>query len=57
MDWEKDQAQKCIKIAKDALAIGNVERAKKFLNKSLTLCRSDEAEGKNVALSACHIRD
>lgn len=46
MDWEREQAQKCIKIAKDASKVGDFERAKKFLKKSITLFRTDEAEGK-----------
>lgn len=41
----KDEAVRCINIAKRCIAEENKEKAEKFLNKSITLHDTSEARG------------
>ena len=46
----KDEALKCITIAKKAINDGNFEKARKFLLKSKTLHPLNEADGWRICL-------
>ena len=46
----KDEAQRCINIAKRAIADGDILKATKFLNKSIALCPLDVAKGREYIL-------
>ena len=46
----KDEAQRCINIAKRAIADGDILKATKFLNKSIALCPLDVAKGRECIL-------
>jgi len=48
MESNKDESQKCLRIAQAALASGNIEKAKKFLAKSNKLFPLKAAEGIKV---------
>ena len=41
----KDEAVRCINIAKRSIVEGNKEKAEKFLNKSIALHDTNEARG------------
>ena len=45
MESNKEEAQKCIRIAENALSKENIDQAVKFLNKSIRLYPSDKAKG------------
>lgn len=44
----KEEAKRCLNKAKDAFQSGNVSYAKKLTQKSLKLCATQEARGKDV---------
>ncbi|XP_003745048.2 dnaJ homolog subfamily B member 14 [Galendromus occidentalis] len=44
MESNRDDALQAIIVAKKALAEGNIDKAKKFLNKSLRICPTDQAK-------------
>lgn len=46
MEVNKDEAERCIEIATEALKSGNIVRAEKFLNKAENLYPSQRAKGK-----------
>ena len=41
----REEAERCIRIAKKCISEGNREKAEKFLNKSLNLHETAEAKG------------
>lgn len=45
MEVNKDEAERCIQIAIDALKSGNVERSEKFLRKAENLFPTQRAKG------------
>lgn len=45
MEVNKDEAERCIDIAAEALKLGNIVRAEKFLNKAENLYPSQRAKG------------
>lgn len=45
MEVNKDEAERCIQIAIDALKSGNIERSEKFLRKADNLFPSQRAKG------------
>lgn len=45
MEVNKDEAERCIEIALDALKNGNVERCEKFLRKAENLFPTQRAKG------------
>lgn len=45
MEVNKDEAERCIQIAKEALKRGNVERSEKFLRKAENLFPTQQAKG------------
>lgn len=45
MEVNKDEAERCIQIAKGAIEEGDGEKAKKFLHKAERLFPTDEAKG------------
>lgn len=45
MEVNKDEAERCIHIAIDALKSGNVERSEKFLRKAENLYPTQRAKG------------
>lgn len=45
MEVNKDEAERCIDIALEAIKIGNIARAQKFLNKAENLYPSQRAKG------------
>ncbi len=45
MDSNKDEAKKCYNFAKQHLETGRLDRAEKFIRKSLALFPTPEAEG------------
>lgn len=47
MEVNKDEAERCIEIALDAIKTGNVTRAEKFLNKAENLYPSQRAKGRH----------
>lgn len=47
MDGNKDEAQKCINIALEAIKSGDLQRAEKFLRKANNLFPSQKAKGKH----------
>lgn len=51
MEGNRDEAEKCIKIATKALEAGDKERALKFLNKAEKLYPTDRAKGEAACLS------
>lgn len=50
MEVNKDEAERCIQIAIEALKSGNVERSEKFLRKADNLFPSQRAKGKTAKL-------
>lgn len=46
MDGNKDDAEKCVRIAERCIRAGDKEKALKFLNKAERLYPSDRAKGK-----------
>ena len=46
MEGNKDEAEKCLSFAKKFALNGNIEKAIKFLNKSIKLYPTEKAEGK-----------
>lgn len=46
MEVNKDEAERCIEIALDAIKTGNVTRAEKFLNKAENLYPCQRAKGR-----------
>lgn len=47
MEGNRDEAEKCIGIAREALETGNRERALRFLNKAQKLYPTETAKGKH----------
>lgn len=47
MEANKSEAERCLEIAKKALKDGDLNKARRFANKSLKLCSTQQAEGKN----------
>lgn len=45
MEVNKDEAERCIDIANDAIKQGNISRAEKFLKKAENLYPSQKAKG------------
>lgn len=45
MEVNKDEAERCIEIAIDAIKAGNAQRAEKFLKKAESLFPSQKARG------------
>lgn len=45
MEVNKDEAERCIQIAKNAIDSGDSEKAKKFLQKAERLFPTEEAKG------------
>ena len=45
MESNKEESEKCVLIAQKAIAVGNKEKAIKFLKKSLNLYPSTKAKG------------
>lgn len=50
MEGNRDEAEKCIKIATKALEAGDKDKALKFLNKAEKLYPTDRAKGMSVKL-------
>lgn len=48
MEGNRDEAEKCIKIATKALEAGDKDKALKFLNKAQKLYPTDKAKGSAV---------
>ena len=48
MEGNKDESERCIEIGKRYIAQGNVEKAKKFLDKAERLYPSSIARGKTI---------
>lgn len=48
MDGNKDEAQRCIDFAVQALAEGKIEKAEKFLLKAEKLYPTDNAKSKDI---------
>ena len=46
MESNREEAERCLSIAQKALAVGNHNKAIKFLKKSLSLFPSSKAKGK-----------
>lgn len=46
MEGNKDESDKCFQIAVEAIRIGNLEKAIKFLHKAENLYPSQKAKGK-----------
>ena len=53
MESNKEEAQKCIQIAKKALTEKNFEKAIKFLQKSVKLYPSDVAKSRYNTVCIC----
>ena len=45
-EMNRDESDRCIQIAQAALEAGNVDKAVRFLEKSLKLCPNTRAKGK-----------
>ncbi|KAL3877290.1 hypothetical protein ACJMK2_035021 [Sinanodonta woodiana] len=54
MEWNKDESERCIAIAKKYISEGNKEKALKFLNKAEQLYPSETAKGLIEKLSLIH---
>ena len=50
MESNRDEAEKCLEIAKKHLRSGNRDKAKKFLEKSLRLYPLKDASGKSCTV-------
>lgn len=50
MEGNKDESERCIEIAKRFIAQGNVEKARKFLDKAERLYPSSMARGNDLLL-------
>lgn len=48
MEWNRDEAEKCVNIATKALEAGDKGKALRFLNKAQKLYPSDRAQGNAV---------
>lgn len=56
MEGNRDEAEKCIGIAREALEAGNRERALRFLNKAQKLYPTETAKGERAAPGAPFLR-
>lgn len=54
MEGNKDEAKKCLEIARRSKAEGDKEKAKKFLKKSLKLFPFKETESKHQNIISTH---
>jgi len=53
MEGNRDDSERCIKLAEDYIKLGLTDKAKKFLHKAERLYPSKRAKGTNGILTRC----
>lgn len=48
MEANRDEALQCLKKAREAFKAGNMDKARRFANKSKKMYATEEADGNNI---------